>query len=246
MKQFSLKFSFLTLIVCLSISSCVYNYKKKIKGNGIITTQERSINQATKIKCRGNFNVLLQLSNSPSISIQTDENILPYITTEVNEEGFLVINSKKDVNLKPSGSIQVIVNTPMLSFLSVSGMGDLVGKEKFTGASKLELYLSGNGNIALSANTPEIVAKITGTGNINLDGETKDATISITGNGSFKGQDLLTENMKINVTGNGDAFVFASANLDVKVTGNGDVHYKGNPTIKQRFTGNGSLQQIKE
>lgn len=235
----------IAFIATLALQACIYN-SKRIKGNGIITTNERTISRADKIKCRGNFTVLLQQGSTPGISIQTDENILPYITTAVNGEGYLILNTKDNVRLKPSSEIQVIVTTPILNFLSVSGQGDVIGKDKFTGAEKLELYLSGNGNINLSTNTPQVKASITGNGNLAITGETKDVSLSITGNGNFKGQELMSENSKVNVTGNGDAFVFASNNLDVNVTGSGDIYYKGNPSIKQRFTGNGSIQPIKE
>lgn len=228
-----------------SLQACIYS-GKRIKGNGIITTLERSISRADKIKCRGNFSVLLQQGATASISLQSDENILPYITTRVNDEGYLILDTKDNVRLKPSGEIHVIVVTPTLNYLSVSGSGDVVGKDKFSASEKLELNLSGNGNMLLEVNTPQLKANITGNGNLSLTGETKDVNLSITGNGKFKGQELLSENAKVSVTGNGDAFVFASTNLDVSVTGSGDIFYKGSPNIKQRLTGNGSIQPIKE
>ena len=65
------------------------------------------------------------------------------------------------------------------------------------------------------------------------------------GNGNLKAFDLMAEETKVKIFGNGDADVYASLKLDVSVGGNGNVRYKGNAQPSTHITGNGNITQVK-
>ena len=83
-----------------------------------------------------------------------------------------------------------------------------------------------------------------GAGSVKLAGKTKD--FSVDGSGSTEVQcfDLLAENVRIDISGAGDAQVFASVKLDVDVSGAGNVRYKGNANVTQNISGAGSVKKL--
>ena len=56
--------------------------------------------------------------------------------------------------------------------------------------------------------------------------------------------DLLAEIVRIDISGAGDAHVFASVKLDVDVSGAGNVRYKGNANVTQNISGAGSVKKL--
>lgn len=234
----------LLLLLIFSLQGCIFFGRKTIKGDGIIITQEKNVSTSQKIKIKGNFSVLLQQGASSTVSIQTDKNLMEYILSSVNDEGTLVISTKNGYNLKPSSDIVVIISSSKIDYISLAGSGNIIAQDKFLDSEKVQLLLSGNGNINFKTNTPKLTATITGNGNIMVEGETADVNVSITGSGDFKGEKLLAENSTIKITGSGNAYVYCSTALKANITGSGDIFYFGNPTsINQKITGNGSIKK---
>jgi hypothetical protein len=234
----------LLLGLIFSLQACIFFGKKTVKGDGIVITQEKNVSSSKKIKVKGNFTVLLQQGANSTVSIQTDKNLMEYIVASVNDDGTLVISTQSGYNLKPSSDIVVIISSSKIDYLSLAGSGNIISKDKFLDSEKVQLSISGNGNINFKTNTPKLTANITGNGNIIVEGETKDVDVAITGSGDFKGEKLLAENGNIKITGSGNAYVFCSITLKANITGSGDVFYFGNPTnINQKITGNGSIKK---
>src|SRR5688572_23803448 len=98
--------------VILLITSCHMNFNKTVKGNGDVKTESRDINNITKIKIRGGIDVELR-PGTASVKVEADQNLQQYIITE-QEDGWLVIKTKDDVNLKSSHRIKVYVSADMI------------------------------------------------------------------------------------------------------------------------------------
>ncbi len=233
---------FLTLIVIMA-SSCRWMGYKRIKGNGVISSQDRSVNYAGKIKLLGSYDVEITQGPTASVKVEADENILPYIITD-QEGGFLVIKSRDHINFSTEHDIKVYITTDKLEQVSLAGSGNIIGKNKFSGSDKLILKIAGSGDITMEVNTPGIEADIAGSGSIKLKGETQDQAINISGVGDYYAEDLKSENAKIKIAGSGDVKVFADHNLDITIAGVGSVYYKGDASIKQHISGSGEVKKI--
>ena len=231
-----------TLILAIVISSCDMILGRRVKGNGHITSEQRSISNAKKIRLSGSYDVELS-TGAASVKIESDDNIIPYVLTE-EEDGWLVIKSKEMFNLRPTNHIKVFISTDELDALSIAGSGNIIGKNKFIGGDKLELKIAGSGDINLEVNTPKIKSEIAGSGNIIIAGETKDEEIHIAGHGDYKGDNLKAENAEVHIAGSGNVKVFADSKLVIHIAGSGSVFYKGNPKIEQHVAGSGDIKQI--
>lgn len=224
-------------------SGCRFMNYKRIKGNGVMSSQNRNIVNAARIKLLGSYDVEITQGATTSVRVEADENILPYILTNEND-GFLVIKSKDHINLSTENIIKIYITTAKLEEVHLSGSGNITGKSKFTGASKLLLRISGSGDMKMEVNTPVIDASISGSGTITLKGETMDESIHITGQGDFNADELKAENAKVSIAGAGDIRVFADHDLDINIAGAGSVYYKGSASVKQHVAGSGEIKKI--
>lgn len=231
------------LCVTILFASCDMVFDKRIDGNGNIVTQERNINSADRIKTMGSFDVLVIKGATPSVKIEADENLIPYIITG-NEDGALVIRTKEHYNIRSDDKIKITVTTNQLEEVEVNGSGNLKGEGKFSGSDHLTISIAGSGDVNLDVNTPKIESDIAGSGNITLSGETRSSKISIAGDGDYNAHDLKSEDVEIHISGSGNTKVFAENNLDIHIAGSGDVSYKGNASVKQDIAGSGKIVKV--
>ena len=234
---------FLAAFAFIMFTSCFNPLKETITGNGNITSSERNLSAFKNVRCSGSYDVQLTQGNPSSVKIEADENLLPYIVTDINGNE-LHIRFKDDVNLRPSNKIKLFITTGMLEAFKLSGSGNVSTTNKFTGGDHLDLDISGSGNIHFDVNTPSIHSNISGSGDIYLTGETRDSKIEIAGSGNYHAEDLKSENAKVEIAGSGDADLFADSTLDIHIAGMGNVNYKGNASVTQSVAGSGKIKKI--
>ena len=234
---------FFLVLTAITCSSCNWMGFRRIKGNGIISTENRNINRAVNIKLAGSYDVEITQGPVTSLKVEADENILPYIITQ-DEGGYLVIKSRNNYSFSTEHNIKVYITTDKLERVHMAGRGNITGKNKFTGGNKLELKIAGSGDINMEVNTPDIEADIAGSGSMTLSGETKDERIKISGVGDYNADQLKAESANVKIAGSGNVKVFADLNLDVSIAGVGSVYYKGAPSIKQHIAGSGEVKKI--
>lgn len=226
----------------LAISSCRVNLGKRIKGNGNVTSESRDVDGFSRIKIRGGMTVEL-VHGASSVRVEADENLMRYIVTR-EEDGWLVIRTRDNVNLRSSKPIKVYVSADRISAVNIAGSGNLVGRGKFAGADKLDIDVAGSGDVTLDVNTPNVSVDIAGSGNVTLSGETRDARVNITGSGNYDAEELMTETTDIDIAGSGDATVHADQRLKADVLGSGNVYYRGKATVNSKSTGSGKVRPL--
>lgn len=232
-------FLFISVLV---LSSCT---SRRVKGNGNITTSNRSEGNFDAVKAAGSFDVFFSQAETNAIRIEADENLMKYIETSV-EDGVLRIRTKSGINIRPSQDIKVYVRSPKYRSVSLSGSGNMVAETKITSTEKIKVSIAGSGDIKLQeVDAPQIDVNISGSGKAEGFGNTRDLDIDVAGSGDVMMKDLKAENAKISIAGSGNVWLFASIKLDVRVAGGGDIHYYGNPPeINSKLAGSGNL--IKE
>ena len=229
-------------VVLVAASSCRI-MGKRVKGNGVLATQDRHVGNTDKIKLAGSYDVEITQGTEASVKVEADDNILPYIITE-ERGGYLVVKSRDNVSISTENTIKIYITTVRLEEVHISGSGNIIGKNKFTGGNKLVLKIAGSGDIRMEVNAPEIQADIAGSGSMTLKGETKDENIHISGVGDYNADELKAESAKVRIAGSGDVKVFADHDLDINIAGVGSVFYKGAATVKQRIAGSGEVKKI--
>ncbi|HTN06697.1 head GIN domain-containing protein [Agriterribacter sp.] len=230
---------FLSLPVIVFFISC--NYRETVQGNGNITTESRTVSNFKDIQLSGSMNVHLVKGAGHAVEINGEENIIPYIETYVND-GKLKVKYTDNININTRRDVTVTVILPELREVDITGSGDITGETKFTGNDKIELGITGSGNMKLEVDAPAIEAKITGSGDIYLSGITKDIKCSTTGSGKIDATELKAENAVVKTFGSGNISVFASVKLNATVNGSGDITYKGGGSVTSKIHGSGSVK----
>lgn len=214
---------------------------KSVKGDGNLKNETRQVNEFTSLSARGPMDVQIDYGNSNSIKIEADENLLPYIETIV-ENGKLIIEPKKNINLRSRSKIVVHVSMTKIKDLQLSGSGNINGSGAFTSDDQTELGVSGSGNIKLnSVSFKDVALNISGSGNIQLkNGTADDLKVSVSGSGNIDCSGVASENADVKINGSGNASVNANKSLSANISGSGNVFYKGNATnISTNVVGSG-------
>jgi hypothetical protein len=231
------------LAVPLFLASCQGIFGKRVHGNGNVRAEDRQVSDFKNVEVDGAAKVLVSQGDHSAVKIETDENLLQYI--EVSQAGDKIhIHERQGYNLRPTNGIRVYVTSPVFHSIDASGACDIIGQTKITNPDALEMHVSGAGDIKMDLDAPKVSAEVTGSGSVFLKGQTKEVTLDLTGAAHAHCYDLLAENTKVDISGAGDAEVYASVKLDAEVSGAGSVKYKGNASdVNQHVSGAGSVKK---
>ena len=189
-----------------------------VKGNGEIRTDQRPITDFSEIHADGRFDIDWR-SGPPSLTITTDENLLPYIETDVSGS-YLRLHLRERV--LPTHGVKVTVSSSTRTGSKLTGASELTARG-LTGSS--------------------YAVETTGAAHVTLDGTVDTLLADMTGASELSARSLQTKTSEISTTGAADAEVAVSDTLKVTITGAGDVTYYGSPkTIEKHVTGAGSIQ----
>ena len=204
----------LLVIVALFVSSCGW---PGIRGNGRIKTEQRPVTEFSDIQAGGMYQIEWH-PGAPSLSISTDENLLPYIESSVDGKS-LKLESRDQIH--PTRRIKVLVTSPTLTGANLSGAVRF-NATQLTGP-KFYLDTSGACHIVLAGNVDDLLGE--------MSGATK-----------LEAEDLHTKNTDISSSGASKAEVHASETLRVSISGAGKVTYYGHPKVERHISGAGSIK----
>lgn len=237
-KYFFAAYVFLIVFVIGSCSDIWRNIERKvIHGNGLVTTQVRSItSDYRKIRSQGSFNVVLisdiLISDiKDSITIEADENIIPYILTKV-ENDILIIKFQEGVHVRGTlKKLQVTVPVQNINEISLQGSGNIKSKNAKVNAENVSILVDGSGYV-----------------DIDIDGETDTLRAEVKGSGYIHAYKLASDVVTAIVRGSGKikTTVIVMDEFKVTIDGSGDIFYKGTGTPSKHNTnikGSGKIEQ---
>ena len=244
----------LTIVAILFLSGC-YKPWHRIEGNHDPASETRYPGSFQGIDNRGAFDVYIIPSDDHEVIVEAESNLVPLIRTHVN--GSTLIIDTKD-NLRPHLPMKIYVYAPGVNEAKLSGSGsircDSLDVDKLnvelSGSGDIEMlltgndvscWLSGSGAIRLHMETVKLKAEISGSGMMEFDGFADRADLNISGSGSFHAYDLPVDECYARISGSGDMYVSVNNYLDVNISGSGNVYYLGNPVVHSKITGSGSV-----
>ncbi|WP_298778737.1 head GIN domain-containing protein [uncultured Polaribacter sp.] len=237
------KISLSILIIVFTFSTNAQNWwgnSKKIKGNGNIVTVKRTTSDYDDVSIGGSFDVKLIKGKEGKITIKGEENIIPYIETEV-KGNTLYVKFEKNINVRTTKGLTVTITYTDIDKIALGGSGNLTSNGVIK-SKNFKVSLGGSGNITLQVDSDEITSSIGGSGNIILSGNTNEFTCSIAGSGSIKAYDLTTDEISANIAGSGSIKTTVNTKIKAKVVGSGSIYYKGNPKyVDSKSVGSGDV-----
>ena len=221
---------FVALFAIITLAASAQKWET-IKGNGNVKTESRTVSSYTAIDSRGSMNVEISYGESNTISVEADENLLPYIVTKVEGDKLLITTEK--VGISSKNKLMVHVTMTKITGVMLSGSGNIMGSGQFSNDNTTKLSVSGSGNMKLGfATFSSIDASVNGSGNMELtDGKTNAINASVSGSGNIGAYAVESKTVKAKVSGSGNVKVTASESLEAVSSGSGNVYYKGTATV---------------
>jgi hypothetical protein len=207
----------LTIFLLIAIAAVATWYFEGIHGDGAIIAEDRTVPEFSGVTISGAFTVQWS-RGKPGLSITTDRNLLPHISTVVSD-GTLRISSEK--SLRPTGGLTVTIS----------------------GDSLADVHLSGANTFRAGQITgPELKVLVSGASTISLDGSVTKLDARLTGASTLHAQTLRTQTATVGITGACSAHVNVTDALKASITGAGSITYSGNPRKTEKsVTGVGSI-----
>ncbi len=228
----SLLFLAAGLIAASTAVSCIIN----INGNGVTWVGDCTEDGIDHVEVRevGHFsalssslpaNVYYVQADKQEVRVETTEEFAPKVLTVV-EDG------KLSLKLEPGRYskliLRVVVSSPDIEGLKVSGSGSLFHEGVLHASGDLVLKVSGSGDMQVgSVDSKDFSARCSGSGDIRVEG------LSCNGfDGSTNGSGILSmgsvscDGFEASVSGSGDFFVdtiLAKGNASARVSGSGDI-----------------------
>ena len=209
-----------------------------VNGSRTIISEEREVPVFNQISLKGSGKVILTRGENQNVRVNTDDNIMPHIQTEV-KNGKLLISHERN-NLRPT-VLKFHITVANLEGVSISGSGDINGNDEFNSDS-FYADIAGSGDIAIKVSADRLESNISGSGSIHLSGSANSYDTTITGSGDVDAFELRARDSSVVITGSGNCRISVSDTLRAKITGSGDVLYKGQPQISQSITGSGKVK----
>lgn len=189
-----------------------------VQGSGTPRTVERTPDAFQIVSIDGAFNVTITGDKQTALSLTADDNLLPHIVTEVKDRTLHITTSR---SICAKSTMKVSVGTPALEAVYTTGANDIVLK-KLDG-DRLDLQIDGSGSLSASGQTGLFSAVLKG------------AT-------ELRAKDLKAEEVRVTISGAGDAEVYASRSIHALVSGIGNVIYYGHPAdVRREITGLGNV-----
>ena len=211
------------LLLALTLGSCSIALPSVgvTQGSGTLKTETRSVSDFSRVTLSGIGTLNIRQTGTESLTITTDDNILPLLTSSVSG-GVLQLGVKSATIPRPTSDITWNLTVKDLSSITLSGAGKINAQD---------------------INTSSLTVLLSGAGNLSVTGKSVSQTATVSGAGSYKGRDFTTTNTTVTISGAGSAIVNASATLNATVSGTGSVTYYGTPQVTSHISGIGSVKK---
>lgn len=191
-----------------------------VQGSGDVQSEERTVAGFDTILLEGGGRIFVDVSETESLTIEAEDNLLPLLSSEVIG-GRLELRTSESIS--PTRPIIYTIGAAAFEGISIVGSGDLV---------------------ATNLDCASFDASIAGSGNFDLTGQCDRLDLSIVGNGDFAGEAFEVGTADIDISGSGDVVVNAVDELVVRISGSGDVEYLGDPSTDIDIAGSGDVRKL--
>jgi hypothetical protein len=189
-------------------------------GSGTIVTESTMVMGFSSVLLAGEGKVLIAVAGSESLTVTSDDNILPRLTFEVIGSE-LRLGTEANTDVEPSQGIDYMVTAAQLNGIRLTGVGEI--------------------NAAM-VDTTTFTVEHTGVGSMTAEGRADRQDVTISGVGSYRAPDLSSLEASVEVSGVTTVELRVSDRLEGSVGSGATLEYWGDPTID--VTGSGTVRRL--
>ncbi|MEO8574092.1 MAG: head GIN domain-containing protein, partial [Pyrinomonadaceae bacterium] len=183
-----------------------------VKGSGNLGSEVRTAEDFQGVDVSGVFKVEVTAGKEFSVQVEADDNLLPYVRTEV-EQGILHIEMTEGV--KSENPLRVLVTAPDIESVEASGSTTV----SVTGIKNSSLEIDASGH-----------------SKVKVDGETDEVSVAVSGSSSVDAEALKARTASVDSSGASSASVFVTEQLASNASGASKIFYSGNPSSVAKST----------
>jgi hypothetical protein len=221
------------LLLAISLTSCFHNSNKRVKGNGIITTENINISQFNHVEVSNAIEVIAKQDTAYTIRVVTDKNLVELIEIDADYRYNLTIGVRKGYDLQPTNSIKVYINSPSLKIIEASGASTIKSEGIFQLNEPVYCTASGASSINFTVNAPTAEATLAGASTIILKGKVDNLIVNASSASRALLFELLTNTTLADVSGASVGELNVSKLLKAKASGAATIRYLGDAIVEK-------------
>lgn len=217
------------------------NFITGIKGSGNITTETRTANDDfKKIEVSQGIKVIVEQSDSKSITVEADDNLQKYIITKI-ENGVLKIESDENYNATETPIVKV--KMPVTNGLSTSSGSEITSLGTLI-TENMEVKSSSGSQIKITVEADAIKLESTSGSSIEVDGKALKATTSSASGSTIDAKNLMTNEVISKTSSGSNTSVYPIVKLNAKASSGSSISYHKIPkTISKEENSGGSVSE---
>jgi hypothetical protein len=211
-------------------------------GSRQLITEDRPVNGYRGVDVSGAGSLEIIQDGTEALTIETDDNIMPYVTSEVSG-GKLYLGLDSSHGPFAPSELNITLHVKDLDSITTSGSWNVTSASLQAGS--LTIFISGTSDATInSLNVGSLDTTISGSGNLELAGKADSQSIEINGAGKYLAGNLQSTTVNMVISGSGNGTLWATGSLDVRISGSGNVGYYGDPQVTFNQSGSGSIHDL--
>jgi hypothetical protein len=216
----------------------------RITGSGNIVEQPRNASGFAAVRVKGPFSIDARPAERESVTVRIDDNLQTMVETEVMRDGTLEVRAPRNAGFTTRSQPTVIVEYVKLNVVTIDGSGDVIANN-LRPVESFRAAVSGSGDVCLTGvRAARLELAVSGSGDVRAAGGADQLAIKISGSGDVDARELTGVNVKVSIAGSGNAKVNAMDSLDVSIAGSGDVRYAGKAKVSKSIAGSGTVKPL--
>ncbi|MFK7747900.1 MAG: head GIN domain-containing protein [Kordia sp.] len=213
-------------ILSLLITSCEFNFNSGIKGNRNVVIEDRDVDDDfTVIRASEGLDVYITQSETTSIEVEADENIIGLISTDIRN-GTLRIHTEKNIGRCKSKKVRV--SLPNIDRIESSSGADVYGTSVIF-AESIEIESSSSADIDLEIEVDNVTCTASSAAKIKISGIAETLEADASSASDIYARELTVKNCNATASSASDITVNVTDRLVASSSSAGDVNYYGNP-----------------
>lgn len=191
-----------------------------VRGSGNSKSETRDVSEFKRIKAGGAMNIEVSAQKDFSVTVEADDNLLPYIKTDVSGDA---LNIYSEGRISPKSGIKIRISMPEINSAEISGASTATISN--VQADSIKLEASGASKIKIDGNAGRLQSDASGASGINA-------------------ENLKVENADVEASGASNTTVSATGELKAEASGASTIYYTGEPSsVKQNSSGASSVKK---
>lgn len=233
------------------MSLTFYINSPSLIGNGVRKKIDRSLSPFDKIEVTGSSILIFEQGKDFVLTIEADENLLPYIRTEVRSQELIL--GFKPGNYSHKNPILYTLKAPTLKSVVLAGCTQMILKTPLT-EKRLEIHLSGTSSVEMPkvdikhlflkgtghsslvithATLKEFDIKLSGISNLSIDhGTCRNFRAHLSGHGTFEGKNFEISTADFILSGHSCVTTYVTTTLKIRPIGFTTFNLRGHPCLE--------------